>query len=273
MAGWHAACWPKPNPAATRPATNAEAHGRRALSIRLGIVSGFFQDHTISRLFLEGWLTELDRDRFEVTAFHTGRMCDAETTRAAGSCDRFVRGLDSAGAWTRAVSDAAPHVLLYPEVGIDPVCGRLAAQRLARVQCVAWGQPETTGMPTMDFFLSADLMEPEDGETHYTERLIRLPDLGLHYTPDEPAVPTPGGEMLCRAALGLDPTAPVYWSGQALYKYLPEYDAVFPRIAAAVGRCQFVFIGHAKSAAVTGVFSSGCGGRSRRSGWTRIDTA
>jgi protein O-GlcNAc transferase len=217
--------------------------------IRLGIVSGFFQDHTIFQLFLEGWLSELDRDRFEVTAFHTGRMCDAETARAAASCDRFVHGLASAGAWTRAVSDAAPHVLLYPEVGIDPVCGRLAAQRLAQVQCVAWGQPETTGMPTMDYFLSADLMEPADGEAHYTERLVRLPDLGLHYTPDERAIPASG-----RQALGLDPTAPVYWSGQALYKYLPEYDAVFPRIAAVVGRCQFVFIGYAKSAAVTAMF-------------------
>ena len=38
---------------------------------------------------------------------------------------------------------------------MDPVAARLAAQRLAPVQCVAWGQPETTGMPTMDYFLSA----------------------------------------------------------------------------------------------------------------------
>ena len=30
-----------------------------------------------------------------------------------------------------------------------------------------------------------------------------------------------------------------------MYKYLPEFDSVFPRIAAAVGPCQFVFIGFA----------------------------
>lgn len=214
--------------------------------IRLGIVSGYFQDHTIYRLFLEGWLTELDRARFEVIGFHTGRTSDTMTARAAGLCSRFIQGPRSAAAWREAVSAAAPHVLLYPEVGMDPVVGRLAAMRLAPVQCVTWGHPETTGMPTMDAFLSADLMEPPDGDGHYTERLVRLPGLGLHYSPD--------ATVAGRADFGLEPGVPVYWSGQALYKYLPEYDAVFPRIAAEVGDCRFVFIGFAKSAAVTAMF-------------------
>ncbi len=217
--------------------------------IRLGIVSGFFHDHTIFRLFLDGWLTELDRERFDVTAFHTGPTSDAETTRAMRLCDRFVSGIRSAAGWRGAVSETAPHVLLYPEIGMDPIAARLAAQRLAPVQCLAWGHPETTGMPTMDYFLSADLMEPMDGESHYTEQLVRLPGLGLHYTPEEQPAP-----MLDRRSLGLDPSGLVYWSGQALYKYLPEYDQVFPRIAAAVGACQFVFIGFAKSDAVTSAF-------------------
>jgi predicted O-linked N-acetylglucosamine transferase (SPINDLY family) len=104
-------------------------------------------------------------------------------------------------------------------------------------------------MPTLDHFLSADLMEPPDGEAHYTENLVRMPGLGMHYTPDEQAVPA-----FDRAALGLEPGIPAYWSGQALYKYLPDSDSVFPRIAAAVGACQFIFIGFAKSAAVTSMF-------------------
>jgi protein O-GlcNAc transferase len=230
-----------PAPLASRP-----AEGER---IRLGIVSGYFCQHTVFKLFLEGWLTQLDRDRFEVIGFHTGRTADAQTARAAGWCDRFVQGFRPAAAWRAAVSAEAPHVLLYPEVGMDPIAGRLAAQRLAPVQCVAWGQPETTGMPTLDYFLSSDLMEPPDGQAHYTENLARLPHLGLCYLPDElPSV------QLDRAALGLAPDVPVYWSGQALYKYHPAYDTVFPRIATAVGPCQFVFIGFAKSRAVTAAF-------------------
>ena len=100
--------------------------------IRLGIVSGFFCDHTLFKLFLEGWLTQLDRSRFEVIGFHTGRTADRITTRAAGWCEQFVQELPSGEAWRDAVAAARPHVLLYPEVGMDPVAGRLAAQRLAR---------------------------------------------------------------------------------------------------------------------------------------------
>ena len=227
---------------------------RASTRIRLGIVSGFFHDHTIFRLFLDGWLTHLDRDRFEVVGFHTGHTLDADTARAAALCDRFISGPRSAEAWRQAIEAIAPHVLLYPEVGMDPVCGRLAAQRLAPVQCVTWGHPETTGMPTIDYFLSSDLMEPRDGDRHYTEQLVRLPGLGLHYTQDETPALT-----LNRPALGLSPDVPVYWSGQALYKYLPEYDSLFPRIAAAVGPCQFVFIAFAKSPAVTAAFRARLG--------------
>jgi protein O-GlcNAc transferase len=201
--------------------------------IRLGIVSGFFNGHTVFRLFLEGWLTELDRDRFEIIGFHTGRISDGATARAGRMCDRFVSGLASKAAWRQAISDAAPHILLYPEVGMDAVVGWLAAQRLAPVQCVTWGHPETTGMPAMDYFLSSDLMEPPDGDAHYTERLVRLPNLGLHYTPE--AVPA-------ETEPGLDQAAPVFFSGQSLFKYSPRYDWVFPRIAKAVGDCRFVFV-------------------------------
>jgi protein O-GlcNAc transferase len=36
--------------------------------------------------------------------------------------------------------------------------------------------------------------------------------------------------------------ATVFWCGQSLFKYLPQYDQVFARIAREVGDCQFAFI-------------------------------
>lgn len=235
--------------AETRPPALLASRPAPKERIRLGVVSGFFCRHTVFRLFLDGWLGQLDRDRFEVICFHTGRTTDADTQRAAAKCDRFVSEPASPSAWREAVVAAAPHVLLYPEIGIDPLAARLAAQRLAPGQCVTWGQPETTGMPTLDYFLSSELMEPPAGEAHYTERLVRLPNLGLYYEPE-----THSASPLGRAELGLHSTAPVYWSGQALYKYLPQYDSVFPRIAAKLGACQFVFIDFAKSDEVTATF-------------------
>jgi len=214
--------------------------------IRLGIVSGCFCDHTLFKLFLESWLTKLNRSRFEVFGFHTGWATDAETARCANMCDRFVQNLPSPAAFRTAITTIAPHVLLYPEVGIDPIAGRLAAMRLAPLQCVAWGHPVTTGMPTIDYFLSSELMEPPDGDAHYTERMVRLPNLGMSYSPDasrvKPIDPGPRAD------------GPVFWSGQSLYKYLPRYDAIFTRIAAEVGACKFIFVGFPSSQAVTNIF-------------------
>jgi protein O-GlcNAc transferase len=223
--------------AETQPTVALAPRPSAGARIRVGIVSGFFSSHTVFKLFVESWLTELDRDRFEVIGFHTGRTRDKVTAWAGGLCDRFVQDVGSKDAWREAIAEAAPDVLLYPEIGMDPTAGWLAGQRLAPVQCVTWGHPETTGMPTMDYFLSSDFMEPPDAAQHYTERLVRLPRLGLHYAPH-------GNAPLAveRASLGLDPGVPVFWSGQSLFKYLPQYDWMFPRIAEAVGECRFVFV-------------------------------
>ena len=242
-------------PPLVSPQASVAAHARptqaaiRAEKIRVGIVSGYFCEHTIWRLMLKGWLSQFDRSRFSVHAYHTAMIEDDQTALARGLCSQFVGGR---GVNIRAAILAdRPHVLLYPELGMDPLAARLAGERLAMVQCASWGQPVTSGLPTMDFFLSSALMEPEDGATHYSERLVTLPKLGIHYTPDER-----GASSCSRAALGLRADAMVVWCGQALYKYLPQHDDVFARIAAEVGDCQFLFIGFAKSRAVTQLFQS-----------------
>jgi predicted O-linked N-acetylglucosamine transferase (SPINDLY family) len=129
---------------------------------------------------------------------------------------------------------------------MDPIALRLAAERLAPLQGVAWGQPETSGLPTIDVFLSSALMEPPDADRQYTERLVTLPGLGVHYIPEGPPA-----EPCSRVELGLRDGATLFWCGQALYKYLPQYDDVFARIASAVVDCHFLFIGFAKSRTVT----------------------
>jgi protein O-GlcNAc transferase len=157
----------------------------------------------------------------------------------------------SLDAWRRTILDDAPHVLIYPEIGMDKVSAQLAGQRLAAVQCVSWGHPVTSGFPTMDYFISSDLMEPAGAADHYGEQLVRLPHLSIHYEPsDVPPATTD------RAQLGLRGDAVVYWCGQSLPKYLPQYDGVFARIAAEVRGSQFVFIEFAGGSRVTAMFQS-----------------
>jgi predicted O-linked N-acetylglucosamine transferase (SPINDLY family) len=214
--------------------------------IRLGIVSAFFRQHSNWKIPIAGWLTGLDRNRFALFGYHTAAERDAQTDVAASRCERFVQGPLPLAGWRDAILHDAPHALIYPEIGMDKVTAQLAAQRLAPVQCVSWGHPVTSGFPTIDYFLSSDRMEPLDAEAHYTERLVRLPNLSICY---EPADVSP--VALDRAQLGLRAGATVYWCCQSLPKYLPQFDAVFARIAAAVGDCRFIFIEFAGGPSVT----------------------
>ena len=217
--------------------------------VRVGIVSGFFRQHTVWKLLIKGWLSQLDRRRFRAFGYHTGNQEDGETKVAASFCDRFVQGPLPLDRWRQEILADAPHVLIYPEVGMDPISAQLAAQRLAPVQCNSWGHPDTSGFPTLDYYLSSDLMEPPDGQDHYTERLVRLPNLSIY---SEPIEQPPAS--ITRQDLRLRSTAIVYWCGQSLFKYLPQFDEVFPRIARAVGDCQFAFIQYPRGTHITKLF-------------------
>jgi protein O-GlcNAc transferase len=217
--------------------------------VRLGIVSGFFCNHSNWKIPIRGWLGQLDRNEFQIFGYHTGSKEDAATLEAATLCERFVRGPMSMDRWRQMILADAPHILIYPEVGMDPVSVQLAAQRLAPVQCNSWGHPETSGFPTLDYYLGSELMEPPQGDEHYTERLVRLPNLSIYYEPAE-LDPIP----MERQELGLRTGATVYWCGQSLYKFLPQFDDVLPRVAREAGDCQFVFIQYQNGGHVTELF-------------------
>ena len=174
--------------------------------VRVGIVSGQFFNHSVWKIPVQGWLAQLDRRRFLLTCYHTGTKVDAATETARSLCERFVQGaLPSVEAWCEQILSDAPHVLIYPEIGMDPMSAELGALRLAPVQCTTWGHPSTTGFPTIDYFLSSEGMEPPDAADHYTERLVRLPNLSIYY---DPVDVTP--EPIDRESLGLRTGACVY---------------------------------------------------------------
>jgi len=207
--------------------------------IRVGIASGYFYYHSNWKVPIKGWVENLDREKFSLYGYYTGKKKDHVTAAARQSFSRFVEDIYSFDELCRIIREDNLHILIYPEIGMDPMTGRLATLRLAPVQCTSWGHPDTSGLPTIDYYLSSDLMEPTDADSHYTEQLIRLPNLSVYYTPvDVPDIAT------TRETFGLRPESVLYLCSQSLCKYLPQYDEVFPRIARNADDCQFIFISH-----------------------------
>lgn len=210
--------------------------------IRVGYISAHLRHHTVAKLF-RGWLTYRDRQQFEVYSYSIDidGTIDDFTREYRQLSDRFYsfdrwQTLDTIA--RQIISDRL-HILVYLDIGMDPRTTALAGLRLAPVQCMTWGHPITSGLPTIDYFLSSELMEPEDGDSHYREKLIRLPNLSIAYP--KPKLPD---TRKTRSAIGLKEGAIVYLNCQTLFKYLPQNDDIFPRIARQVPRGQFVFIAH-----------------------------
>ena len=204
--------------------------------IRVGIVSAHFSDHSVWLAFVRGWVQRLDRRRFELHLFHLSAKRDAETELAISVADGFHDGKGHWENWARFIFDSRMDILIYPEIGMDPTTGKLAAQRLAPVQATSWGQPQTSGLPTMDYYLSAEALEPPGAQAHYTEKLELLPGTS------------------CWLERGADDAGEADWSRLGLasgevslicpgtpFKYAAEHDALLVAIARGVPKGKLVF--------------------------------
>jgi protein O-GlcNAc transferase len=216
--------------------------------IRVGIVTGFFRDHSIWKIPVRGWVENLDRQRFRLYGYHTGKIKDQTTQIASQNFRKFVGDIHSFDEMCSIIKSDNLQVLLYPEIGMDAMTLKLAALRLAPVQCNALGHPDTSGLPTIDYFLSSDLMEPPDADNHYTEKLIRLPNLSVYYAPLDILLTD-----INRDTFGFRPESVLYLCSHSLFTHLPQYDEIYPRIVQQVGDCQFIFISH-KSSIITEQF-------------------
>ena len=212
---------------------------RRHSRLRVGIVSAHLRYHSVWSAIAKGWFQELDPRRFALYAFHIGIDEDQETAFAKSRAAHYERGPKELREWVDAIAAQELDVLIYPEIGMDPMTVRLASLRLAPVQAASWGHPETSGLPTIDYYLSGEELEPEAAQAHYTESLVALPHLGCHFEPLNIA-PAP----VDPAQAGIDPRLPLLICPGVPFKYAPQHDWVFPEIARRLGRCRFIFFAH-----------------------------
>jgi protein O-GlcNAc transferase len=224
--------------------------------LRIGFLSAFLREHTIWRL-LRGIVENLSRDRFEVVlltpaaldacaaAHHSGTAATAPGVAGSGAKrnpgEPLHRGFPAVQPRPPGTSPDATEVveitrrlnvalertaaadldvLVYPDVGMDPLTTTMARTRLAPLQCVMWGHPVTTGMPAMDCFLSSRLLETDAAADHYSERLVLLDRLPCCYEPPGAVSPAARGDF------GLPAGRPLYLCPQSLFKFHPDFDDV-----------------------------------------------
>lgn len=158
--------------------------------LKVGYVSGDFANHPVS-YFLKGVLAAHDRKAVEVFCYSNRAAEDDMTGRLRRSANHW-QGI-------AAMPDARAASIIRRDqidilVDLSGHTGRnrllLFGHRPAPIQ-VSWlGYFGTTGLSSMDYIL-ADRFVVRDGEEGlFTERVARLPDSYLCFSPPDMAVPT-----------------------------------------------------------------------------------
>ncbi|MFN5163032.1 MAG: tetratricopeptide repeat protein [Cyanobacteriota bacterium] len=233
-----------PEQAALPAAGSAPGPGQR---LRIGFLSGFFHEHSTARAF-EGLILHLDRQQFEVVLIHLASTPrDRVSERLESWCDQVVGLPAPLQAASEALAALGLQLLFFTDLGMHPFLTMLAARRSAPVQATGWGVPQTSGLPTVDYYVSGELVEPEQAEHTYVETLVRLPGLPCCYLSENLAAmaetagaPAPLG--LSRDYFLLPPDRPLWGILHRFEKLTPEFDPVLEELARAVPESLFVMV-------------------------------
>lgn len=193
---------------------------------RIGFFSKFIASHSVALSFSSVVHVLSSQPEFEVVLI-SNKDSETESIRETypNFAGKHIRVVDDLGIAREQVAALELDILMYLDIGMDPFSYFLAFARLASVQCVVGGHPVTTGIQAIDYYLSSAVMETDNAQEHYSEKLVRLP-IGIFYLtrPQLPHSPK------TRIELGLPASGRIYLCPVTLFKLHPDFDAAIEQI-------------------------------------------
>ncbi len=197
------------------------AEGRK---LRVAFVSAYLSTHSVGSWYSGAVRLLIGSGRFDISLFTMDavepRLADAAARQAMHV--RLDKDLPTARA---QISQARPDALVYTDVQLHPRIYPLAFARLAPLQCVLVGHPSSTGLPSIDWFVSNVFQDAEGAQAHYSERLARLARIPAWVEKTRP----PSREM-SREELGMARDTRYYACPMKLQKMHPAFDEAMAAI-------------------------------------------
>ena len=196
--------------------------GEEPRMIRVGIVSRHLFVHQVG-LLVEGIVMELGKAGYIMEIFLIDGYIHNMSDPVFALIKEHAYAVHPVSAELpvviRAIREAKVDVLLYPDLGLDPIPYFAAFARLAPIQLTGLGHADTSGLDTIDYFISdSNEIASPSAETHYTETLVRMSGMGTcfvdRYLEYATALQAPRTSLLERAkyieAIGKEPLTNVY---------------------------------------------------------------
>jgi predicted O-linked N-acetylglucosamine transferase (SPINDLY family) len=122
--------------------------------------------------------------------------------------------------------------VFMPDIGMSIESRILSTFKLGEKTFMNWLHPISSGSPYIDYFLSGELMEGNHSDDRYSERLIKLPGVGLNFE-------IMGGKLKEISYSEVD----TFHIGciQTPFKYHPDFDKVYPLLCLTNPKIKFHF--------------------------------
>lgn len=149
--------------------------------IKVGFVSNMISKLSSVLKDRVGIMQHLDRSRFEVTAFMFDEPKDEMVKACYANIQVVVlpRSFDA----RKYVESANLDILVYCDLNMCGEAFVLSHNRLAPRQITTFGHSETSGISTIDAYVSSELYEikKDRAQSHFSERLILHKSLCMYY--------------------------------------------------------------------------------------------
>ena len=213
------------------------SHEKKNKKIKIGFFSEFFSNHTIGKLY-KGIIFKLDNSKFEVCVFHS------ENTKKSPIFEEFLsaeidlnikniilpKNFDKK---IEIINKENLDIAFFPEIGMSTEFYFLSYVRLAKKQITSWGHPITSGNNSIDYFLSSKLLETDNAQKKFSEKLILFEHLPMYFYKPKINKTLSKEEMIKRN---------IYFCSQTLIKVHPNFDEIINKILTKDKKAKIFFI-------------------------------
>jgi predicted O-linked N-acetylglucosamine transferase (SPINDLY family) len=205
--------------------------------VRIGFASQNFYGHSNTQAFA-GLLKYVDRSIFEVVVIHKPfTKPDSIQFWVNSLADEVVYLGDSLGYAHATLCRLDLDILFFTDLGMDPWDFILPEMRACKIQLTGWGLPHTSGLGSIDYYLSSSLQETSSHQKEYTEKLILLDGLPCCFLAE-----LLNYQIQQRDYFMLPPSALLIGCVQSLGKIHPDFDLIIENISKRLPDAFFVFV-------------------------------
>jgi protein O-GlcNAc transferase len=190
---------------------------------------GFLVTEKHEGVFLKlnaGFINHLNPERFKLTIITHQTCLPIIQSRLQNQNVHYLVLEESLVQSAQKIKAAHLDVLLVYEVGSDAMNYFLPLFNLAPIQCTSFGLPITSGLPTMDYFISSKQAELPTAQDHYRESVFQLDWDPIYFYPQTHQMI----DLKDRSHYGFRPTDHLMVCPQNLFKFHPDFDEALLRI-------------------------------------------